>query len=222
MSTNGTPTGVNSEYYRVDLNQELVLKLFHTYYRIHQHSGKVFDELPDFFLVKPAALANKDIATRSSDKLIIDDCLQRATARNGYVGVVKHRNPKLNYFWLGLVPMPFMLGDLVTEDNEASFFFVLSQFVEYAKQNPKVYGDIVAEIDSDKDLALMLKEINKLGGKLHPLLSVYSEEQLVAFNRSWPVTEVKKLLDALKDNEQSWCEVFFEYLIYVMGHKTKA
>jgi hypothetical protein len=224
MSTSEVPAGItiNTAYHSVDKNQDLVLKLFHAYYRIHQHSGKLFEELPDFFLVRPAVLANKDIATRSSDKLIIDDCVQRASARNGYIGVIKHRNPKLNYYWLELVPMPFMLGDTVTEDNDGSFYFILSHFVEYAKQNPKLYGDITAEIDSDKDLALMLKEINRLGGKLRPLLSIYSEDQLVSFNRHWPVAEVKKLLDALKDNEQSWCEVFFEYLIYVMGHKTKA
>ena len=59
-----------------------------------------------------------------------------------------------------------MLGDPVTENNKSEFFFVLGNFIEYTKQHPKTYGDITAEIDSDKDLALMLKEINKLGDKL--------------------------------------------------------
>ncbi len=221
MSNSEMTVDINPDYYRIDKNQELVLKLFSAYYRAHLHSGKVFDDLPDFFLVKPEVLANKDFATRPSDKLLIDDCLQRAKERRGNVGVIKHRNPKLNYYWLELVPAPFMLGDVVTEDNEASFFYVLSQFVEYAKQNPKIYGDLATEINSDKDLALMLKEINKLGEKLRPLLAIYSEEQLVAFNRNWPLPEVKKLLGALKDNEQSWCEVLFETIIYMMGQKAK-
>jgi hypothetical protein len=98
----------------------------------------------------------------------------------------------------------------------------LSNFIEYTKQHPKTYGDITAEIDSDKDLALMLKEINKQGDKLKSLLPVYQQEMLVRFNINWPITEVNKLLMTLKDNDQSWCEVFFEYLIYVMGRKAKS
>ena len=117
--------------------------------------------------------------------------------------------------------MPFELGDPVTENNKAQFYFMLSHFVEYAKQNPKMYGDLTAELDSDKDLALMLKEIIKLGNKLQPWLKIYSQEQLVSFNPNWPPAEVKKLLTSLKENDQEWCELFFECLIYVMGRKSK-
>ena len=214
--------GVNMDYHSTDRNQDLVLKLFNAYYRSHNHSGKLFDDSPDFFLVKPQVLGDGSIATRSSDKLILEDCIQRATARSGYVGVTKHRNPKLQYYWLEMMPMPFMLGDPVTENNKGQFFYLLSHFVEYAKQNPKMYGDLTAELDSDKDLVLMLKEINKLGDKLQPLLEIYKEEQLVLFNRNWPITEVKKLLDALKNSDQGWCELFFECLVYVMGRKSAA
>lgn len=210
------------DYYHIDKNRERVLKLFNAYYRAHHHSGKLFDDVPDFFLVAPEILLGHDIATRASDKLILEDCIQRATARGGHIGVIKHCNPKLNYYWFELVVSPFMLGDQVTENNEGAFFYLLSNFVEYAKQHPKVYGDLTADLDSDKDLALMLREINRLGGKLRPLLEIYAENQLVLFNPGWPVTEVKKLLAALKDNEQSWCDVFFEYLIYVMGQKARA
>jgi len=28
-------------------------------------------------------------------------------------------------------------------------------------------------------------------------------------------------LHSLKNNDQEWCELFFEYLIYVMGRKSK-
>jgi len=208
------------DYHSTDRNKDLVLKLLNAYYRAHNNSGKVFDDSPDFFLVKPQVLGYGSIATRSSDKLILEDCVQRATARNGYIGVTKHRNPKLQYYWLELMPMPFMLGDPVAENNKSQFFYLLSNFVEYAKQNPKMYGDLMAELDSDKDLALMLKEINKQGDKLQPLLEIYKEEQLVLFNRNWPITEVKKLLDALKNSDQGWCELFFECLIYVMGRKS--
>ncbi len=215
------PAGINQDYFLVDRNQDLVLRLFRSYYRAHQNSGKLFDDFPDFFLVNPAVLKGVDLMTRASDKLILDDCIHRAQQRQGYVGVHKRKNPKLRYYWLELFVTPFVLGDSVTENNRNEFFYLLSNFIEYTKQHPKAYGDITAEIDSDKDLALMLKEINKLGSNLRTLLPVYSQQMLVRFNPNWPIGEVNKLLMTLKDNDQSWCEVFFEYLIYVMGRKSK-
>ncbi len=207
-------------YHNTNKNHNLALKLFNSYYRSHNHTGKLYEELPDMFLVQPGALAVQDLATRPSDKLILEDCIQRAHARNGYICVTKYLNPKLNYYWLELNVRPFMLGDEVNDNNRSEFFYLLTQFVEYAKHNPKIYGDLTAELDSDKDLALMLKEINKMGDKLLPVLDIYPIEQLVCFNPKWPASEVNKLLLALKGNEQGWCEVFFEYLIYVMGKKT--
>jgi hypothetical protein len=211
---------IDQNYDNPEKNQDLALKLFNTYYRSHNHTGKLYEELPDMFLVKPEALMVKDLATRNSDKMLLEDCIQRAHARNGYINVTKFYNPKLNYYWLELNVSPFMLGDSVDENNKSEFFYMLSRFVEYVKNNPKIYGDLTAELDSDKDLALMLKEINKMGDKLRPLFSRYPEEMLVAFNLKWPPTEVNKLLMALKGNELGWCEVFAESLIYVMGRKT--
>ena len=210
---------IGQDYLNPNINQELALKLFNTYYRSHNHTGKIYEELPEMFLVKPEALMVKDLATRNSDKLILDDCIQRAHARNGYINVTKFYNPKLNYYWLELNVSPFMLGDAVTENNKSEFFYLLSRFADYVQNNPNIYGDLTAELDSDKDLALMLREINKMGDKLLPLLSFYPEEVLVAFNPKWPPAEVNKLLMALKGNELSWCEVFAESLIYVMGRK---
>jgi hypothetical protein len=221
MSHIQLPTGIDQNYFLVEKNQDLVLRLFRSYYRAHQNSGKLFDDFPDFFLVKPIVLKDVDLVTRASDKLILDDCIHRAQERQGYIGVSKRKNPKLKYYWLELTVLPFVLGDSVTENNKNEFFYTLSDFIEYTKQHPKTYGDITAEIDSDKDLALMLKEINKQGDNLRSLLPVYPQEMLVRFNPNWPISEVNKLLMTLKDNDQSWCEVFFEYLIYVMGRKGK-
>jgi hypothetical protein len=209
---------IDQDYSNPNKNQELALKLFNTYYRSHNHTGKIYEDLPDMFLVKPETLMVKDLATRNSDKLILDDCIQRAHARNGYINVTKFYNSKLKYYWLELNVSPFMLGDSVNENNKSEFFYLLSRFVEYVKNNPNIYGDLTAELDSDKDLALMLKEINKMGDKLRPLFALYPEV-LVAFNPKWPPTEVNKLLMALKGNELGWCEVFAESLIYVMGRK---
>jgi len=219
MSAKQVATSVQ-DYFNPDKNQELVLKLFTTYYRSHNHTGKLYEDIPDMFLVKPETFMVKDLANRNSDKLILDDCIQRASARNGYINVTKFYNSKLNYYWLELNVSPFMLGDAVNENNKSEFFYLLSRFVEYVKNNPNIYGDLTAELDSDKDLALMLREINKMGDALRPILELYPEEVMVAFNPKWPPADVNKLLLSLKGNELGWCEVFAESLIYVMGRKT--
>jgi hypothetical protein len=221
MSQQQLPEGINPDYLRLDKNQDLVLRLFLSYYRAQQNSGKLFEGIPDLFLVNPEFLKGKELVTRASDRLILEDCIRRAQSRQGYIGVCKRRNPKLKYFWLELTVLPFALGDPVNEDNKNEFFFILSHFIEYTKTHPKIYGDITAEIDSDMDLALMLKEINKQGTSMKALLPYYSQDMLVRFNANWPISEVNKLLMTLKGNDQSWCEVFFEYLIYVMGRKGK-
>lgn len=207
-------------YYDVEQNGGFALKLFTAYFRSNNHSGKIYDDSPNFFMVKPQVLEGHDIATRGSDKLLLQDCIQRAKARGGYIGVSKHRNPKLGYYWLELSVMPFMMGDAVSKDNKGEFFYILTKFIEYTKKNPKVYGDLTAEMDSDQDIALMLTGISKMAGRLSTTLDIYPENMLVSYNPNWPVTEVKKLLHSLKENDQDWCEVFFEYLIYVMGKKT--
>ena len=212
-------TTVAQDYTNPNKNQELVLKLFNTYYRSNNHTGKIYEELPEMFLVQPEVLMVSDLATRNSDKMILEDSIQRAQARNGYVNVAKYYNAQLKYYWLELNVSPFMLGDAVNEANKSEFFYLLSRFVDYVKNNPKMYGDLTAELDSDKDLALMLREINKIGDKLRSLFDIYPAEVLVSYNPNWPPTEVNKLLMALKGNELSWCEVFAESLIYVMGKK---
>ncbi|MFA6063088.1 MAG: hypothetical protein WC736_10870 [Gallionella sp.] len=209
-------------YHDVDKNAELALEVFKTYFFTHTHSGKFYDEFPDFFLVKPEVLAGKEIANRPSEKLLLEDCIKRAQARQGYIGVSKHRNPKLGYYWLELSVTPFMLGDAVTADNKGEFFYILTKFIDFTKKNPKMYGDLTADLDKDKDLALMFNGINGIAASLKESLKAHSEAQLVAFDPKWPVAQVKKLLHSLKDNDQEWCELFFEYLIYVMGNKSKS
>ncbi|MEQ1814706.1 MAG: hypothetical protein ABL860_09700 [Candidatus Nitrotoga sp.] len=213
------PVAVNSAYFNIDHNRELVLKFFTSYYKMHINSGKLMDEVPQFFLVKPDVLGDTSFVTRSSDKLIMNDCLVHTQERNGYVGVIKHRNPKLQYCWLEFIQMPFMLGDPVSENNKAQFFYLLSQFVEYSQLNPQMYGDLMAEIDSDKDLSLMIMDILKIGEEINPLLQTYKIEQLVAINPDWPPHEVKKMLESLKGSDMKWCEVFYECITYVMGRK---
>lgn len=208
-------------YHDVEKNAQLALEVFNAYYRTHNHSGKFYDELPNFFLVKPEVLEGLDIAIRPSEQLLLDDSIRRARARNGYIGVSKLYNHKLNYYWLELSVSPFTLGDAVTSDNKGEFFFILSQFIEFTKQHPKMYGDLTAEIDTDKDLTLMLNGIKRMAGYLNKTLEVYPENMLVSFNPKWPVAQVKKLLQSLKENDQEWCELFFEYLIYVMGNKSR-
>jgi len=212
---------VNSIYLDIHKNAKLVERLFSVYYRSNNHAGKMYDDLPEFFLVLPQALDVRNVAVRNSDKILLDDCIERAKARDGYLGVSKFRNSRLDYYWLELSAMPFMLGDAVDDDNKGEFFYIVAKFIEYTKQYPKRYGDLTAEINSDKDIALMLSGINSIADQFSAAIKVYPEEMLVSYNADWPVIEVKKLLLALKDNDHDWCELFFEYLIYVMGKKNK-
>ena len=220
MQDNEAGAITNKNYCDVEKNAEAVLKLFSAYYRERIHSGKLYDDSPNFFLFKPSVLEDKEIATRSSDKLLLEDAIQRAKARNGYISVSKHRNPKLGYYWMELSVMPFMMGDAVSKENKGEFFFILTKFIEFTKQNPRIYGDLTAEIESDKDILLMLNGISKMAARLDTALAIYPEKMLVAYNPKWPVTEVQKLLHSLEKNDQDWCEMFFEYLKYVMGKKS--
>ncbi|TAJ81081.1 MAG: hypothetical protein EPO42_02880 [Gallionellaceae bacterium] len=58
-----------------------------------------------------------------------------------------------------------------------------------------MYGDPTAEIDSDKDLALMLTEIGKTADHLCETLKFYPGHMPVSFNPKWPVGEVKKTVE---------------------------
>lgn len=199
---------------------EAVLRLFNAYFRDHNHTGKLYEDFPNFMLFNPSVLEGREIATRSSEKLLLDDVIQRAKERNGYIGVSKHRNPKLGYYWLELSVMPFRMGDAVSKDNKGEFFYILTKFIEFTKQHPKMYGDLTAEVESDKDILLMLNGIKKMADRLSVSLEIYPENMLVSYNPNWPVTEVKNLLQSLKENDQDWCEMFFEYMMYVMSKKT--
>ena len=216
----------NKTYNDVEKNGEAVmadavLKLFNAYYRDHNHSGKLYDDFPNFFLFKPSVLEGKEIATRGSEKLLLDDVIQRAKARNGYISVSKHRNPKLGYYWLELSVMPFMMGDAVSKDNKGEFFYILTKFIEFTKQHPKMYGDLTAEDRIRQGYRADAEWDQKNGELASAYRSKYTRRSmLVSYNPKWPVTEVKKLLQSLKENDQDWCEMFFEYLMYVMSKKT--
>lgn len=209
----------NETYLQVEKNQERVKALFRSYYRSHQTSGKLIADFPEFFLVKPIVLKDPELVERASDRLIMDDCIARAQMRKGYVGVCKWRNPKLNYYWLELAPFPFVLGDEVTQDNEGEFFYLLSRFILHTQENPRHYGNVAADAVADKDLAMMLDKIKRRGAKLETLFAHYSPEMLVRYDAAWPLPEVNKLLNSLKNSELDWCELFFEHVMYVMAQK---
>jgi hypothetical protein len=152
---------------------QAVLKLFNAYYRDHNHSGKTYDDFPDFYLFT----------------------IQRAKARNGYISVCKHRNPKLGYYWLELSVMPFMMGDAVSKDNKGEFFYILAKFIEYTQQHPNIYGDLTAEMDSDKDIAIMLDGIKKMAARLSVSLDAQGKRSGLVRN----VFRIPDLCDGQKD-----------------------
>src|SRR5512136_1607615 len=102
MSDSQAGAAVNKELCDVAKNGDMAQKLFKAYYHDHVHSGKIYEDFHSFFMVKPSAVEGKVVATRGSEKLLLDDCIQRAKERNGYISVSKHRNPKLGYYWLEL------------------------------------------------------------------------------------------------------------------------
>ena len=209
----------NSIYLDIEKNAKLVVKLLAAYYSSNNHAGKMYDNLPQFFLVRPQGFEGENVAVRDSDKLLLGDCIERAKARDGYLGISKFHNPKLSYYWLELSVMPFVLGDEVNDDNKGEFFYIVARFIEFTKQHPGFYGDLTAEIESDKDVTLILSGINHMADQCSSAFKIYPEDKLVSYDATWPVAEVKKLLLSLKDNDQDWCELFFEYLIYVMEKK---
>jgi hypothetical protein len=211
----------HSDYLNVEKNGEKVVKLLKAYYGAHHHTGKLYDNSPDFFLFKPGLLDGLNFATRNLEKLLLRDCMRNAKSRGGYIGVSKYRNPKLGYYWLELSVLPFMLGDAVTADNKGEFFYILTKFIAYAQANPKIYGDFTVKIDSDKDLTLMFDQVYAMADRLNAAAGVYSMDMLVSYNAKWPAVEVKKLLKSLKDNGQEWCDLLFEYLIFVMSNKAR-
>jgi len=220
MSDSKVATAANEDLLDVEKNGEMVLKLFNAYYKDRNHSGKIYDDFPAFFMLKPSVVEGKVTSSRASEQFLLDDAIQRAKERNGYISVSKHRNPKLGYYWMELSVMPFMMGDPVSKDNKGEFFYILTKFIDFTKQNPKIYGDLTAEIETDQDIAVMLNGIGKMASRLGTSLEIYPERMIVAYNPKWPVTEVQKLLHSLKENDQDWCEMFFEYLRYVMSKKT--
>ena len=65
---------------------------------------------PDFFLVKPGVLEGKELATKKSEKLLLEDCIQRAKARNGYVSVFQISQSKTWLLLAGIVGDAFHDG----------------------------------------------------------------------------------------------------------------
>ena len=218
---NDKKSAQHEKFHDIEANSADALKIFKSYYGDHNHSGKIYSDFPDFFIVKPSSLEGQNIASRDSEKLLLDDCIKRAKDRHGYIGVSKHRNPKLGYYWLELSVLPFMLGDAVNKDNKGEFFYVLTKFVEFTKKNPSAYGDMTADMATDKDLAYMFDSIKQMAERMAGSMESYPENMLVSYNPSWPATEVKNLLGSLQNNSQDWCQLFFEHVMYVMARKHK-
>lgn len=210
---------MHEKFHNIETNKADALKIFKSYFGDHHHSGKIYSDFPDFFMVKPSSLEGGEFASRPAEKLLLEECIRRANERNGHVGVSKHRNPKLGYYWLELSVLPFMLGDAVNKENKGEFFYVLTKFVEFTQANPDVYGDMTARMSSNQDLLFMFESIQRMAGRMAHSMENYSETMLVRYNPSWPLAEVKNLLNSLHNNSQDWCQLFFEHILNVMAQQ---
>jgi len=83
------------------------------------------------------------------------------------------------------------------------------------------YGDMTADMASDKDLAYMFDSIKQMAERMADSMENYPENMLVSYNPTWPASEVKNLLASLQNNSQDWCQLFFEHVMYVMSNKHK-
>jgi hypothetical protein len=204
---------VNAPIFKVETNAQAARQILNTYYQTPDSSGKIYASFPEFFLIKPELM---DERLYGSEKQLIDDCKAKAFTRSGYIGISKYFDTKFGYHWIKLLPYPFMLGDDVGAECKHEFFYLMSKFIAFTKENPSVYGDLTAAASSDNDVALMLNAIEKNAAELSNKLQYYSETLLVSYDPTWPASELKKLLVALEKNEQSWNHLFLEHLRYVM------
>lgn len=204
--------------FNVEKNAQFALQVLNAYYLTPDPTGKSYAAFPDFFLIDPKLLDLKQLSIHSQEKKLLRECQERALQRNGYIGITKYYDEKFGYHWIKLSVFPFRLGDEVDE-KKSEFFYVINKFVEFSKKNPGVYGDVTAECEIDQDIALMLREIRKTAELLNEKIKFYPIEMLVAFDPLWPAAEVKKLLVTLESSEQSWDQLFLEYLHDVLRQK---
>ena len=70
MSDSKAGDAANKDLLDIAKNGEMVQKLFKAYYHDHVHSGKIYEDFPAFFMLKPSAVEGKVVATRGSEKLL--------------------------------------------------------------------------------------------------------------------------------------------------------
>ncbi len=209
---------VDYAVFDVEKNTQFALQLFNAYYRTPDPSGKIYVSFPEFLLIKPEVLGDEGLVIHSQEKAMLAACQAKARARRGWVGISKYFDEKFGYHWIKVSAYPFMLGDVVDEKS-SEFFYILSKFIEFTKNNPDVYGDLTAGSETDNDIAIMLNGIQKNAEQLGNKLSHYSEAMLVSFNPDWPADAVKKLLVALENDEHDWNQLFLEHLRFVLRKK---
>lgn len=209
---------VNHTAYNVEKNASFAMQVFNAYFRTPDPTGKTYTAFPEFFLIKPEVLEIKELPVDRQEKRSLEECKNKAQAREGYIGVSKYFDEKFGYHWIKLSVYPLVLGDAV-DDNKIEFHFILNKFIEFTRKNPNVYGDLTDESEADNEMSLMLRDIRKNGERLSEKAKFYPEQLLVQFDPDWPVSEVKKLLNTLEAVDPALNQLFLERLRYVMRKK---
>lgn len=207
-----------SVFFDLKRNQIEATKVLNMYFRLHQHAARFYLAVPEFFLVSSAVLESV-VPHWESDKLIFKDCVDTAHARNGNVAVFKRTDNDLSHCFFELIPMPFKLGDVLSEHNNSILYHLLREFLCFANAHPERYGDMQTGLEQDADLATILREVNSKANEFNQLLGCYAVSELISFDPRWPLGQLKHLLSLLNSSSCPWSDLLFEHLMNCMSKK---
>lgn len=198
-----------------DKNAQFALQVFETYFRTPDATGKTYAAFPDFFLIKPHVLDAMKFPMHRHEEQLLLAAKFKALERGGYIGVTKYFDEEFGYHWIKFSPFPFHLGDEVSE-NQAEYYFLLRRFIDFTKHDNRVYGDLSSPDESHQEMRALLRDVTERAGHLQEKLKQYPEAKLLSYDSMWPRSEVRKLLDTLKKNDEGGHRVLTEYLRQAM------
>lgn len=203
------------DFFDVEKNAQFALQVFEAYFCTPDATGKTYAAFPDFFLIKPHALDVMKFSMHHHEEQLLLTTRLQALERGGYIGVTKYFDQEFGYHWIRFSPFPFRLGDAVSK-NHPEFYALLIRFINFTKDNDSIYGDLTSPGTEYPAMHALLRDSGVRAAHLNEKLERYSEAQLLSYDPLWPRTEVRKLLDTLKRNDEGGYYVFMEYLRQAM------
>lgn len=211
-------THVHSEtikFFDVNKNGILIRKILNNYFEGKRSLTLLPLDCPDFILSRTEHVIRFKSNLFSAHKNI-GDCIEKAIARNGYIGIMIYTNKKLDYFWLEFVEFPFVIGDAVSSVNIDAMFYLLNDFINFSINNPVIYGNIITGIDDDKDLKMMIGQIRKRADNFTELTKDYELNHLCKSQNWLTFSQVTKLLSSVKTAIDPWSDLIVEHFLNIL------